>query len=141
MATATLPLCAVMSGPMRAASVLPCAKTALGANVKRMIATAMRRNIMHLLLSRIFMTKLVEKALAVRGDAPGVGPEAEIDAPPVIGYATGQELRNELIEVEDALPERDVFARVAGERAVGIADLHVHGFALQLLQKLEGAAR
>src|SRR5438874_724395 len=126
MATATLPLCAVMSGPMRAASVLPCAKTALGANVKRTIATAMRRNMMHLLLSHIFMTKLVENALAVRGDAPGVGPETEIDAPPVIRHAAGHEFRNELIEVEDALPERDVFAGVAGERAVGIPELHVH---------------
>ena len=42
------------------------------------------------------MSQFVEKSLAVGGGGPGVGPEAEVDGPPVVGDAGGfQEVRHD----------------------------------------------
>src|SRR5206468_4286143 len=72
---------------------------------------------------------------------PGVGPEAEIDAPPVVGDAACQQLRHELIEVEDAGAEGYMpGAAVLGESAIGVGNLQMRDLTLEHLQEFQGAA-
>src|ERR1051326_2018487 len=84
---------------------------------------------------RVLLPVFVEELLAVGGDVPGIGPEAEIDAPPVVGHAAVDQLGDDLVEVEPALAERSVGARIVLiERAVGIDEMQMRYFAFQLVQ-------
>src|SRR6516164_4767712 len=49
---------------------------------------------------RIFLPQLVQKPFAVGGHVPGVGPEAQVHAPPVVRHAASHQLGHQLVEIE-----------------------------------------
>src|SRR3989442_1430708 len=51
---------------------------------------------------------LIDRFLASLSDRPGIGPEAEIDRPPVMAERVLVQLRQQLIEAQQPLAERNV---------------------------------
>src|SRR5438105_3970326 len=82
---------------------------------------------------RILAAHLVEELLAIGSHVPGIGPEAQVDAPPVVRHPALVERRQQLVEVELTGAERIVRARVVlVERAIGIDQMDVRYPALEL---------
>src|SRR5205085_2145071 len=73
---------------------------------------------------------------------PSIGPEAEVDDPPISWSSTAVQLRQQLAEIQDAIAKRRVRrGLVAVERAVRIDQVDVADPAAQALRQLERAAR
>src|SRR6516165_8410728 len=103
---ATFPLCALASGARRisrrsaggfsdentAARQRITANTALLSSIQDPSRSCRSRHVL--------VPHLVEEALAVGGDFPGVGPETQVDAPPIIGDAGPVQRGQELIKVQ-----------------------------------------
>jgi hypothetical protein len=89
---------------------------------------------------RILRPHLVEVLLRIRRHAPGVGPKAEVDGPP-IGGDRFHDFREKLIEIQ--LPRAKGVMRaglVLIQRAVGINEVDVVDASFQLLQEFERAS-
>src|SRR5262245_27546524 len=85
--------------------------------------------------------QFVYRAFAALGDGPGVGPEAEVDHPPVRGGAGLVQFGKEDVEREDALAEGGVGGGlIVVEGAVGVDQVDVADLAAEALGELQGAA-
>ena len=94
------------------------------------------------ILPAVLLAHLVQDALAVGNDVPGVGPEAQIQTPPVVRDSRLVQRRQQLVEVDDAGAERIVSAGVViVERPIRVDEMNVRYLALQFLRQLQGSAR
>src|SRR3712207_9245079 len=65
--------------------------------------------------------EVVERRLALGGRVPSVGPEAQVDRPPVVADPLPRERRRQRVEVEHALAEGRVRAGLVAARRVLVA--------------------
>src|SRR5262249_792029 len=139
-AMATLPAWASASGRRRDSSDMGVSQGGLAASAASASALpALAPKPMG--LRRVLRPHLVEEALAVRGHVPGVRPEAQVHAPPVVGHGRLVQRRQQLVEVQLAGAERVVRAgAVLVQRAVRVDQVDVGDLALELLEQLLGAA-
>src|SRR5260370_5792204 len=69
----------------------------------------------------VLLPQLIQVAFAVRSHVPRIGPEAQVNTPPIVGYVGLHQLRDELVEVQLAGAEGVVRAGVVFvQRAVRI---------------------